>query len=80
MDDLEIEVVFHKGEFHKRPYKTKRQTIKVPLALFDRYVEARTAYLNFRQELESYFKTPKDKPMTVARNHIVREGEIIKFD
>jgi hypothetical protein len=76
MEIDKVDVVLFKGEYHRRP--TGKRAKKIPLRLFNSYVEARTEYLNLKQELESYFKTPKDKPMVIARNH-VREGEVHSF-
>lgn len=71
-----VEVVFYKGEFHRRP--TGKRGKKIPAALFQEYVDARTKYLDLRRGLELYFSPLKDLPMFVAKN--VREGEVHRFN
>lgn len=63
-----IEIAKIDDEFHYKPFNHKLETVKIPILLFDEYIETRTKYLAMREEIESYF-TPRK----------MDEGEIYKL-
>ncbi len=81
-DDKEVEIISTGSGYHLKPSNSEYQffhSVKVPRKLWDRYVKRRTDFIDAAQQIRTYYKPPKDKPMAVAKNHVVREGEIIKF-
>lgn len=59
-----VQIIKEGDEFHWKPFNAKHSTT-IPAELFVEYVEARTAYLEYKKELETYFQPIK-----------VNEGEI----
>jgi hypothetical protein len=67
-----IEISKIENDYHWKPFSKEaeptHETAKVPLWLFEGYIEHRTKLRDLRQEIETYFKKT------------VSEGEVVKFN
>lgn len=82
---IEVVKVIENGEehYHRKPGNGRYQfypAAMIPVKLFETYLEARSRMNHYRGRIRRHFVPLKDKPMTVAKNHVVKEGEIVKFD
>lgn len=68
-------------DYHIKPsnaaYRFYR-SVKIPAKLFENYIKSRSAMLDYRKQIRSYFKPVTDKPFTIGKN--IRPGDVHHFN
>lgn len=75
-----VRVSFKDGRYHRAI--SGKPSINIPSFIFDAIVTLQTALDDLHFQAKWYKELPKDKPMSVAKNHPipVEEGEIVTFN
>lgn len=80
MKTTHVRVSLKDGRYHRAIPGEK--SINIPTFIFDAIITLQTALDDLHSQVRWYKEDPKDKPMTVMKNHPipVAEGEIVTFD
>jgi hypothetical protein len=82
MKIIHVRVSFKDGRYHRAIPGEK--SINIPSWLFGAIVALQSALDDLHSQAKWYKESPRDKPMTVMKNHVeptvVAPGEVVTFD